>query len=57
MTPLSTEALSYVERAPHETIYGHKEKMCLEQNIFIGSHCIEKGHFMLHFTTFHNVST
>ena len=26
-----------VKRAKHETIYGHKEKVCLEQNISIGS--------------------
>ena len=25
----------------HETIYGHNKKMCLEQNISIGSHCME----------------
>ena len=37
-------------------MYGNKRKVCLEQNISIGSHCMELGHFMLHFTTFHNVS-
>ena len=33
-------------------IYGHKKEVCLEQNISIGSHCMEWSHFMLHFTTF-----
>ena len=42
-------------QTPHETIYGHKKKVCLKQNISIGSNCMEYGHFMLHFTTFHNV--
>ena len=32
------------------------KKVCLEQNISIGTHCMAQGHFMLHFTTFHNVS-
>ena len=35
-------------RAPHETIYGHKKKMCLEQNISIGS-------FHASFHNFYNV--
>ena len=41
MTHWSTGASSYVKRAPHEAKYGHKEKVCLEQNISIGSHCME----------------
>ena len=45
-----------LKQAQYETIYGHKKKVCLEQNISIGSHCMEQDHFMLHFTTFHNVS-
>ena len=28
---------SYVKIASHETIYGHKKKVCLEQNVSIGS--------------------
>ena len=44
------------KKLSHETIYGHKKKVCLEQNISIGSRCMELGHFMLHFPTFHNVS-
>ena len=32
---------SYVKRAPYEAIYGHKEKVCLEQSISIGSHGME----------------
>ena len=36
--------------------YGHKNEVCLEQKISIGSHCMGQGHFMLHSTTFHNVS-
>ena len=36
-------------RAPHETIYGHKKKVRLEQNISIGS-------FNASFHNFHNVS-
>ena len=36
-------------RAPHETIYGHKKKVCLVQNISIGS-------FQASFHKFHNVS-
>ena len=39
MTHWSTGASSYVKRVPHETKYGHKKKVCLEQNISIGSHC------------------
>ena len=46
--------LDYLNILPK--IYGHKKKGCLEQNISIGSHCMELGNFMLHFTTFHNVS-
>ena len=30
----------YVKRAPHKTIYGHKKKVYLEQNISFGSHCM-----------------
>ena len=37
-------------------MYDHKKKVCLQQNISIGSHCMELGHFMLHFTSFLNVS-
>ena len=37
-------------RALH--IYGQEKKVCLEQNISIGSHCMEKGHFLFHFLTF-----
>ena len=36
MTHWSTGVSSYVKRTPHKTIYGHKEKVCLEQNISIG---------------------
>ena len=32
-------------RAPHETIYGHKKKVCLGKTFPL-------GHFMLHFITF-----
>ena len=40
-------------KAQHKTIYGHKKKVYLEQNIIsIASHCMELGHFMLHFTIF-----
>ena len=52
----SGSASSYINRAPHDTIWPQKEGVCLEQNISIGSHCMAQGHFMLHFTTFHNVS-
>ena len=45
-------ASSYV----YVTIYGHKKKVCLEQTISVGSIVWNLGHFMLHFTTFHNVS-
>ena len=34
-----------------------KEGVSGTKHISIGSHCIEKGNFMLHFNTFHNVST
>ena len=39
----------------HMRPYMVKKKVCLEQNISIGSHCMEKGHLILHFSTF-NVS-
>ena len=52
----SGSASSYINRAPHDTIWPQKEGVCLEQNISIGSNCMAQGHFMLHFTTFHNVS-
>ena len=32
-------------RAPHETIYGYKEKVCLDKTFPL-------GHFMLHFIMF-----
>ena len=37
-------------------MYGHKNEVGLAQNISIVSYCVEQGRFMLHFTTFHNVS-
>ena len=46
-------ASSYVESFTDKLnmrLHGHKKKVCLEQNISIGSH------LLLHFTTFHNVS-
>ena len=43
LTDWSTGASSYVERAPHETKYGHEKKVCLEKkNISTGSDCKEK---------------
>ena len=40
MTHWSTGESSYVQRAEYETKYGHKN-VCLEQNISIGSYCME----------------
>ena len=34
-------ASSYVKKTPHKAIYGHKNKVYLEQNISIGSDCME----------------
>ena len=35
-------ASSYVEKAPRETLYGHKKKVFLKYNISIGFHCMEQ---------------
>ena len=42
-------AIMMLTRAPHETKYGHKKKVGLEQNISTGS-------FHASFDNFHNVS-
>ena len=55
---LNGPASSYVKFSQKSSALDHiwsQKKVCLEQNIFIGLHCMEQGHFMLHFITFHNV--
>ena len=41
----------------HMRLYMVTKWRCVSNKTFLlGFHCMEKGHFMFHFTTFHNVS-